>query len=139
VIGNLVTTENIFGLGWRAAFIVAGAPGVLLAGLILMLMAEPERTTEADNEVQENNGKTKDVTKTNELYSEKKETKFDVETEIALRRRLKMFLHPFVLLLYFASAVRMGAGLSFAYNNQVSHFIYYFKIRSKCTWHGNWF
>ena len=37
------------------------------------------------------------------------------------RRNLSLFLRPVVVLLFIASAIRMGAGLCFAYNNQVGN------------------
>ena len=38
-----------------------------------------------------------------------------------LKEKMRLFLRPAVLLLFAASAIRMGAGLCFAYNNQVSN------------------
>ena len=34
--------------GWRIAFVAVGLPGLLLAGLLKLLVADPERTTSAD-------------------------------------------------------------------------------------------
>jgi len=99
VVGNLVTEADILGLGWRPAFIFAGAPGILIAVLIVLTFVEPVR-------------------KNDKAAASPSD---EVVTSQSLEWRLmgKLFCRPFLLVFFLASSLRMGAGYCFAYNNQI--------------------
>lgn len=99
VVGNLVTEADLFGLGWRPAFIVAGAPGILVALVISITFAEPLRRND------------KTISSSEEVVT--------VEESIDWRMMGRLFCRPFLLVFFLASALRMGAGYCFAYNNQI--------------------
>lgn len=100
VVGNLVTEADLLGFGWRPAFIVAGAPGILVAIVISTTFAEPNRRNE----------------KSTMSPSEEVATK---DEPIDWRLMGRLFCRPFLLVFFLASALRMGAGYCFAYNNQI--------------------
>ncbi|CAG7718590.1 unnamed protein product [Allacma fusca] len=92
-VGNFITQANIYGQGWRWAFIFAGLPGLFLGILIAVTVREPERKYSSTDPASRGNP-----------------SKFAVV--------IKSFCRPSILLLCLAGSIRNAAGYVWAYNTQ---------------------
>ena len=73
--------------------------GILIAILIVMTFVEPSRRNDKSAAISSNDGA--------------------VDEPIKWDLMGRLFCRPFLLVFFLASALRMGAGYCFAYNNQV--------------------
>ena len=102
IFGIYLTEADILGYDWRAAYVIGGAPGILISVAIFLTVREPRKKEKAD--------KTED--KKTSMVSYLK----DLRTA---------FCQPAMILLLVSASVRQLAGLSWAQNN-VNYFEEYY-------------
>jgi len=115
LLGIYLTQLDVLGLGWRATYIVAGIPGLLLAAL-LILTPDPRDTNRLQKE-KEALGR-EEVGNVTGSYT--------WQVVAALRQ-------PRMVLLFLAAAVRHTAGYSLAHN-AVSYFSHYHEGKEIGYW-----
>ena len=99
IFGIYLSEADVLGYGWRASYVIGGAPGVLISILIFFTVRDPR--------------KKKEVEKTDEKKPDGKKTAV-VEYLKDLRTA---FCQPAMILLLLSASVRHLAGLSWAQNN----------------------
>lgn len=100
-LGNFITKANIYGMGWRWSFIIAGIPGIILGLVLLATVKEPVRSQpKADKAVKA------------------RPTVISTSNKEKIKQMVK-FLRPSILLLWVASSIRNAAGYVWAYNTQL--------------------
>jgi len=113
--GIYLTEYNLLGQGWRATYVLAGLPGVLVS-LTLLLVDEPRSAVE------------KPVPETRKLsygtIEQMKEGGSKETTRSYVVLVGEALTQPVMVLLFLAAAVRHTAGYSWAHNN-VSYFHQY--------------
>lgn len=102
IFGIYLTEANILDYGWRASYVIGGAPGILISLAVLFTIKDPRKKDEA-----EQTESTKDA-----MVSYLK----DLRTA---------FFQPAMILLLVSASVRQLAGLSWAQNN-VNYFEEYY-------------
>ena len=123
--GIYLTRLNVLGQSWRAAYMVTGAPGLLL-GLMMLMVRDTRHRREAHSkeaekrEVGENcehhllNSPTKLI-----------KSKLDPPKLRGVHILLRSIVSPFMLLMFLAAACRHSAGFTWAYNCRL-YFLSYF-------------
>ena len=97
VLGTFVASANIFGLGWRAGYIIGGVLGMIV-GVALIFIRDEWRT------VQEFAQSGDEISP---LNSEKKLTHAEPEmTSSRIRSALAQFLNPVMIVLFISAAFR---------------------------------
>lgn len=125
--GIYLTKMNVLGYGWRATYVIAGLPGILIAAALLLV--DDPRDLEEEVVVAPIN------------VNRKLSYGFlERQTEVAKsvpktypRMVLAAFTQPSMLLLFLAAAVRHTAGYTWAHNN-VSYFSQYHEGREIGYW-----
>jgi len=125
--GIYLTQFNVFGFGWRATYIIAGLPGILVS-LALLVVEDPRHV------------------KVEEVFEPEKRPRqlsygfIERQVEIAQSKKksyaqqvISAFLQPSMLFLFIAAAVRHTAGYSWAHNN-VSYFNQYHEGKEIGYW-----
>merc|ERR1711874_375350 len=114
------------GYGWRATYVIAGLPGILIAAALL-LAQDPRELKEAEAVV------AKDLTrKLSYGFIERQEVSESTGKSYP-RLVLSAFTQPSMLLLFLAAAFRHTAGYTWAHNN-VSYFSQYHQGREIGYW-----
>jgi len=98
VLGINVTNANIAGLGWRAPYIIAAVPGLVIAGLFIFTLTDPK--PEITPALQ-------------------RSTSPNPESRTYLQKLVRSFTNPALLLLLIAAMARHTAGLTWAYNTRL--------------------
>merc|ERR1719334_515864 len=101
IFGIYLTKADVLGFGWRASYVIGGAPGVLISVAIFFTVKEPRQKSALETESTQTTMKT---------YLK------DLKTA---------FCQPAMVLLLASASVRQLAGLSWAQNN-VNYFEQYF-------------
>jgi len=102
VLGINVTQADLLGYSWRSTYVLAGAPGLLVAVLILLSLRDPARQSSSQN--------TAAVT-TN--------TNIDLGMREYLGKLWRNFCNPSLMVLLVAAMARHTAGYSWAYNTRL--------------------
>lgn len=97
--GNFITLADINGQGWRWSFFLSGAPGILLGILILIFLKEPERK--------------RDVKK-----GEESAPVVELTGTEKIKKLLRYFISPSVILICLGGSIRNASGYVFAYSTQ---------------------
>jgi len=97
VLGINGTKADILGYGWRATYVLAASPGLIIAGLIMFTLHDPPLVENAQN---------------------------SSDQRSLLNKLCSSFANPSLLLLLIAAIARHTAGLSWAYNTRL-FFQYY--------------
>jgi len=103
IFGIYVTQLDLFGQGWRATYVLAGAPGLLLA-LLLSLAEEPR-----------NSGLSSSPKQLEALGKATGGSQWKKDSY--LRKVVTALSQPEMILLFLAASVRHTAGYSWAHNN----------------------
>merc|ERR1711892_1584288 len=102
IFGIYLTEADILGYDWRAAYVIGGAPGILISVAIFLTVREPRKKENADK-------------------TEDKKTSM-----VSYLKDLRVaFCQPAMILLLVSASVRQLAGLSWAQNN-VNYFEEYY-------------
>jgi len=101
VFGIYITKENIFGYSWRAPYVLAALPGLILAFLLAVTVKDPRQNSLTEKNSQKGTSKT---------YA---------------RKLLASFLSPSMLILLLAAFFRHTAGYCWAYNTRLFFQFYY--------------
>jgi len=102
IFGIYLTDADVLGYGWRASYVIGGAPGILISVAILFTIKDPRKKEEAEQ-------------------TESKKTAM-----ISYLKDLRTaFCQPAMILLLASASVRQIAGLSWA-NNNVNYFEEYY-------------
>ena len=104
--GIYLTDMNVLGYSWRAPYFIAGAPGLVI-GVLLLLLADPRTEKE-----QEGKCTSDELLTVKEKPEPVRETSWSGEL-LCLKETL---LTPFMLTMFLAAASRHSAGFTWAYN-----------------------
>ena len=106
IYGKYLSAADILGQGWRASYVIGGAPGIVIGVLILLILRETRNTGDKKED------------------DEGKQTAADKFKEL-LRDLWTAFRQPTLILLVISASVRQIAGLAWA-NNNVNYFTEYY-------------
>jgi len=95
VYGIYITEADVLGYGWRSSYVIAGLPGLLIAGLLLITVKDPR------------------CNQLNPKESPRRAGGLEYVKKIA-----RNFLSPSMIILLLAAFARHTAGLSWAYNTR---------------------
>jgi len=124
--GIYLTQLNVLGYGWRATYVIAGLPGILIA-VALLLAYDPRDTKEKEAVVAIDLKR-----KLSYGFIEVQEIS-KCKTKSYPKMVLSAFTQPSMILLFLAAAFRHTAGYSWAHNN-VSYFSQYHQGREIGYW-----
>jgi len=99
VLGINGTKADIAGYGWRAPYIIAAVPGLVIAALFLTTLKDPKPEVATPSPM--------------------RSTSHNTETKSYLQKLLKCFTNPALLLLLLAAMARHTAGFTWAYNTRL--------------------
>ena len=108
IYGKYLTEADILGQGWRASYVIGGAPGIIIGALILLILRETRNIGDS--------GKANENPEKKTVGDQLKELLGDLWTA---------FRQPTLILLVVSASVRQIAGLAWA-NNNVNYFTQYF-------------
>jgi len=108
VFGIYITDADVLGYGWRAPYVLAGLPGILIAILILLTFSDPR--DEKKNEDKEINNREENFAKWFFKY---------------LKKLFRNFCSPTMIILVFAAFFRHTAGYCWAFNTRNFFQVYY--------------
>lgn len=100
VLGINLTQADILGYGWRSAYVIAGTPGLLVAGLILLSLRDPRRGRRG-------------------VAGVSSSTSSSRERGTYMAKLWSSFTQPSVLMLLVAAMARHTAGYTWAYNTRL--------------------
>ena len=106
IYGKYLSEADILGQGWRASYVIGGAPGIVIGVLILLILRD---TRNSGDKKEDDEGKQTAADKFKELLG-------DLWTA---------FRQPTLILLVISASVRQIAGLAWA-NNNVNYFTEYY-------------
>lgn len=116
-LGNYLAPADLLGFGWRAAFVVGCAPGVIVALFLFFLKDPRSKIAALDGE---------DKPSTEEKSGAKEEIKKGRRRSVIKRQEKQYFktlfyalIQPTMILLFVAAAFRHTGGYTWAYNTQV--------------------
>jgi len=121
--GIYLTQFNVLGYGWRATYIIAGLPGILIAAALLVV-DDPRKVEEKV---------VAPIRKLSYGCLEQQTEATKSPPQSYPRMVLDAFTKPGMLLLFVAAAVRHTAGYSWAHNN-VSYFSHYHEGKEIGYW-----
>jgi len=124
--GIYLTQLNVLGYGWRATYVIAGLPGILIA-VALLLAYDPRDTKEKETVVAIDLKR-----KLSYGFIEVQEVS-KCQSKSYPKMVLSAFTQPSMILLFLAAAFRHTAGYSWAHNN-VSYFSQYHQGREIGYW-----
>eukprot|EP00092_Neocalanus_flemingeri_P009696 GFUD01010442.1.p1 GENE.GFUD01010442.1~~GFUD01010442.1.p1 ORF type:complete len:486 (+),score=62.98 GFUD01010442.1:259-1716(+) len=134
--GIYLTQLNVLGYGWRATYVIAGLPGILIAAALLVI--DDPRTVKEQTKMPTK--VTAQVTTQIRKLSygcleQQSEVTADLpaQTQSYLGMVRTAFTQPAMLLLFLAAAVRHTGGYSWAHNN-VSYFSHYHEGKEIGYW-----
>lgn len=104
VFGIYITKADILGYGWRAPYVLAALPGILLAGLLATTVQDPRLSAEGREETKEKSGR-------------------GIRQYFTTLAR--SFCSPSMLLLLLAAIMRHTAGYCWAFNTRLFFQHYY--------------
>jgi len=131
--GIYLTRADIFGLGWRAVYILTGLPGILIS-FLLVCLPDP-RMSEQPISVQSSSRKTSflELTPVESKYLQIPLKSEDDNNNPAAKSTFKenlkslssCLLSPFMLVMFLGASCRHSAGFTWAYNCRLYFLSYY--------------
>jgi len=127
--GIYLTQMNVLGHGWRATYVIAGLPGIVIAAALL-LVQDPRDVKEKEVVAPI---KAMTLRRLSYGFIERQDEVAKSSPKTYPKMVLAAFTQPSMLLLFVAAAVRHTAGYTWAHNN-VSYFNHYHQGREIGYW-----